>query len=86
MYFYLDMPFNSTEQAKNALGDIKMFFVGTKELGYKEQGYNKYRKYILTSKDIPKLQNITNALEGSTAYVSDIQKTYFLCHGQWIAS
>lgn len=36
MYFYLDMPFNSTEQAKNALGDIKMFFVGTKELGYKE--------------------------------------------------
>lgn len=84
MFYKLDIPFNTQEEAIAALGDIKMVYVGKKEVGYINQNNNKkYRKYILTSKDIQKLSNISNALNGSCAYVVDTKQTYYLCNNSW---
>lgn len=83
MYFYLDIPFNTKEEAEAALGNIKLTYRGLKELGYINQNNKQYREYILTSTDVPKLSNITNALDGSKAFVTDTQKTYYLSGETW---
>lgn len=83
MYFYLDIPFNTKEEAEAALGNIKLTYRGLKELGYVNQNNKQYREYILTSTDVPKLSNITNALDGSKAFVTDTQKTYYLSGETW---
>lgn len=83
MYFYLDIPFNTEEEAHTALGNIKLIYKGLKELGYINYNNKQYREYVLTSTDIPKLSNITNAADGSKAVVTDTKRTYYLCNGTW---
>ena len=83
MYMTLDMAFNSAEEAVEKLGGIKMYYVGTNSTGHIKQNNKRYREYILLSKDIAKLNNITNALDGSTAFVVDIDKTYILNNKNW---
>lgn len=83
MYMALDMSFNSAEEANTKLGGIKMYYVGTNSTGHIKQNNKRYREYILLSQDITKLNNITNALDGSTAFVVDIDKTYILNNGNW---
>lgn len=83
MYMTLDMAFNSAEEAQEKIGGIKMYYVGTNSTGHIKQNNRRYREYILLSQDIAKLNNITNALDGSTAFVVDIDKTYILNNGNW---
>lgn len=83
MYMTLDMTFNSAEEAQEKIGGIKMYYVGTNPTGHIKQNNKRHREYILLSKDIRKLENITNALNGSTAFVVDIDKTYVLNNGNW---
>lgn len=83
MYMALGMNFNSVEEANEKLGGIKMYYVGTSSTGHIKQNNKRYREYILLSKDIAKLNNITNALDGSTAFVVDIDKTYILNNKNW---
>ena len=85
MYYVLDIPFYSQQEASTKLGNIKMFYVGQRHLGYPNSN-KKYRKYILNSTDINKLSNINNAADGSTAYVVDTQQIYYLSNGQWYTS
>lgn len=84
MYITLDMAFNSIEEAQEKIGGIKMYYVGNNSTGHIEQNNKRYREYILLSKDLSKLNNLTNALDGSTAFVADIDKTYILNNGNWI--
>lgn len=84
MYMALDMQFNSPSQAAEKIGSIKMYYVGNPTTGYIKQDGKKIRQYILLSKDISKLNNITNALDGSHAFVVDIDETYTLCNNQWV--
>ena len=83
MYMALDMAFNSVEEANEKLGGIKMYYAGTNSTGYIKQDGKRYREYILLSKDISKLNNITNALNGSSAFVVDLDKTYVLSNNIW---
>lgn len=41
------------------------------------------RKYVLMSKDIEKLDLISNASDGSKAFTADTGDTYILCDGVW---
>jgi len=84
MYMTLDMAFNSAEEAQEKIGGIKMYYVGTNSTGHIKQNNKRYREYILLSKDIAKLGNITNALDGSTAFAVDTDKTYVLSNGNWV--
>ena len=83
MYMTLDMAFNSAEEAQEKIRGIKMYYVGTNSTGHIKQNNKRYREYILLSKDVTKLGNITNALDGSTAFVVDMDKTYILNNGNW---
>ena len=60
-----------------------MYFVGTTSTGHIKENGKKYREYILSSVDINKLNNITNALDGSKAFVVDLDKTYILNNKNW---
>lgn len=82
MYYILDMPFESKETAPD-FGSIKMYFVGRKELGYFETELKKLRKYTFLSKDLQKLNLITNALEGSSAKALDTGDTYYFINNSW---
>lgn len=82
MYIYMGMFFNSPQDVPD-FGSIKMYFVGTKDLGYVEEGNKRYRKYAFQSADISKLSLITNALDGSEAFAVDTGTTYVLYDGQW---
>ena len=84
MYMALDMPFTNPAEATAAIGDIKMYFVGNEKDGFVREGNKRYRQYILLSKDLAKLNNITNALDGSLAFVIDTNSNYRLKGGQWI--
>lgn len=84
MYMALDMTFQSPQQATEKIGDIKMYYVGLSTTGYIKADEKRFRQYILLSKDISKLNNITNALDGSNAFVVDIDETYTLCNNQWV--
>ena len=84
MYMALDMVFTNPAEAAAAIGDIKMYFVGKEDEGFVKEGNKKYREYILLSKDLAKLNNITNALDGSLAFVIDTNSNYRLKGGQWI--
>ena len=77
------MPFNSIEQAQTKLGNIQMFYVGIVSQGFHNTSNKKFRKYILQSQDLSKLLNITNAIDGSEAYVTDTNTKYILGNGQW---
>lgn len=84
MYYYMDMEFASESDAPN-FGSIQMYYVGEPKLGFAVHSTNiKPRGYTLLSKDISKLNLITNAADGSQALVIDIGKTYILCDSQWI--
>lgn len=83
MFYKLDIAFENEEAATAALGNIKMYFVGTNATGHIKEDGKKYREYILSSTDISKLNNITNAISGSKAFVVDIDKTYVLNNGIW---
>lgn len=82
MYIIMDMPFLSIADAPD-FGSIGMYFVGSKELGYMEQENKRYRKYALLSSDINKLNNITNALDGSEALAVDTGDIYILHNNTW---
>lgn len=84
MFYKLDIAFENEEAATAALGNIKMYFVGTNTTGHIKEDGKKYREYILASTDINKLGNITNALDGSKAFVADLDKTYVLSNGNWV--
>ena len=45
--------------------------------------YIKYREYVLMSTDISKLNNITNATDGSKAIVADTGAIYLFCNNAW---
>lgn len=82
MYVYMDMFFNSPQDVPD-FGSITMYFVGTKELGYVEEGHKRFRKYAFQSTDLSKLSLITNAMDGSEAFSVDTGITYVLYNGQW---
>lgn len=82
MYIYMGMSFNSQMDVPD-FGSITMNFVGTKELGYVEEGYKRFRKYTFQSTDFSKLALITNALDGSEAFAVDIGITYVLYNKIW---
>ena len=83
MFFYMDMGF-PTENDVPDFGSIRMYYIGEPTLGYTNYGTNiKLRGYTLLSKDIAKLNLITNAADGSQALVVDTGKTYILCDHQW---
>ena len=48
------------------------------------QRYNNVNNYILFSADISKLDDITNAAEGSTAICVDTADLYILLMGDWL--
>lgn len=83
MYSYMDIIFKSEDDAPD-FGSIKMYFVGGKELGYIEEGNKRFRKYVLLSTDLTKLNLITNALNGSSAFVIDTGETYKLSDNGWL--
>lgn len=83
MYYYMDMEFVS-ESSIPDFGTIQMYYVGDAKFGF--VNYNsavKLRGYTLLSKDISKLNLITNAADGSQALVVDTGKIYILCDSQW---
>lgn len=80
MYVYMGMFFNSPQDAPD-FGSITMYFVGTKELGYVEEGHKRFRKYAFQSTDLNKLSLITNAIDGSEAFAVDTGITYVLYDG-----
>lgn len=82
MYVYMGMFFNSPQDVPD-FGSITMYFVGTKELGYVEEGHKRFRKYAFQSTDLNKLSLITNAIDGSEAFAVDTGITYVLYNGQW---
>ena len=82
MYVYMGMFFNSPQDTPD-FGSITMYFVGTKELGYVEEGHKRFRKYAFQSTDLNKLSLITNAIDGSEAFAVDTGTTYVLYDGQW---
>ena len=82
MYIYMGMSFNSQMDVPD-FGSITMNFVGTKELGYVEEGYKRFRKYTFQSTDFSKLALITNALDGSEAFAVDTGTTYVLYNKVW---
>lgn len=82
MYIYMGMFFNSPQDVPD-FGSITMYFVGTKELGYVEEGHKRFRKYAFQSTDLNKLSLITNAIDGSEAFAVDTGITYVLYNGQW---
>ena len=83
MYYYNDMPFDTEQAAKTAMGSIKMYYAGTQILGYVNQLDCRYREYTFLSEDIDKLDTITNASDGSRALAVDTNRTYILCTGEW---
>lgn len=84
MYYIMDMPFPSQEDAPD-FGTIKMYFAGLPQTGYIEQATNRrLRAYTLLEKDLDKLDLISNAADGSQASVVDANETYILCDGEWI--
>jgi hypothetical protein len=60
-----------------------MYYVGTKDLGYVEEGHKKFRKYTFQSTDLNKLSLITNAIDGSQALAVDTGQIYILYDDQW---
>lgn len=82
MYIYMGMSFNSQMDVPD-FGSITMNFVGTKELGYVEEGYKRFRKYTFQSTDFSKLALITNAIDGSEAFAVDTGTTYVLYNKAW---
>lgn len=82
MYIYMGMFFNSQQDVPD-FGSIAMYFVGTKDLGYVEEGHKRFRKYTFQSTDLSKLSLITNAIDGSEAFAVDTGTTYVLYDGQW---
>ena len=83
MVYYLDMPFEKEEDIPD-FGSIAMYFVGLPQLGYHEYNNKKFRKYVLDSVDITKLNLINNAIDGSQAEILDTGDKYILCENQWI--
>ena len=82
MYIYMGMFFNSQQDVPD-FGSIAMYYVGTKDLGYVEEGHKRFRKYTFQSTDLNKLSLITNAIDGSEAFAVDTGTTYVLYDGQW---
>ena len=82
MYIYMGMFFNSQQDVPD-FGSIAMYYVGTKDLGYVEEGHKRFRKYTFQSTDLSKLSLITNAIDGSEAFAVDTGTTYVLYDGQW---
>lgn len=82
MYIYMGMFFNSQQDVPD-FGSIAMYFVGTKDLGYVEEGHKRFRKYAFQSTDLSKLSLITNAIDGSEAFAVDTGTTYVLYDGEW---
>lgn len=83
MYIYMDMVFTSPSDVPD-FGSIQMYFTGTKEEGYVEADNKKFRKYSFLSIDKSKLNNITNALDGSQALAVDTGDIYILYNNQWV--
>ena len=82
MYIYMGMFFNSQQDVPD-FGSIAMYYVGTKDLGYVEEGHKRFRKYTFQSTDLNKLSLITNAIDGSEAFAVDTGTTYVLYDGEW---
>ena len=83
MYCYMEMIFPSEADAPD-FGSIKMYYVGELKNGYQNYGINnKVRGYTLLSDDIPKLDLITNAADGSQALVVDTGDVYVFCSEEW---
>jgi len=80
MYIYMGMFFNSQQDVPD-FGSIAMYYVGTKDLGYVEEGHKRFRKYTFQSTDLSKLSLITNAIDGSEAFAVDTGTTYVLYDG-----
>ena len=47
--------------------------------------YNSVNDYVLKSADVAKLDLITNAAEGSTAFCTDTYDLYILHVGEWVS-
>lgn len=83
MYCYMGMVFPSEADVPD-FGSIKMYYVGDPKNGYQNDGINnKVRGYTLLSDDIPKLDLITNASDGSQALVVDTGDVYLFCSEEW---
>lgn len=80
MYYYLGMGFNSPEDCPD-FGSISILYVTKHQFYSPEQ---KTRIYTLLNKDISKLNNITNAKNGSYAIVTDTNQLYILRNGFWV--
>ena len=80
MYYYLGMGFNSPEDCPD-FGSISILYVTKQQFYSPEQ---KTRIYTLLNKDISKLNNITNAKNGSYAIVTDTNQLYILRNGFWV--
>ena len=46
--------------------------------------YNGVNEYILKSTDVSKLDSITNAADGSTAFCVNTKELYILHIGEWV--
>lgn len=85
MYYYNDMPFESKSVAEQTFGSIKMCHLGRERFGTSPDGSDlRLRRYVFLSADLSKLNNITNAADGSEAYAADTSKLYVLCSNRWI--
>ena len=83
-YYYMDMPFPSKQIAQTTMGTISMFAKGNDRYGTASDGSDlRFRSYVCLSQDVNKLQNITNAIDGSKAYIADTGDLYILCSNQW---
>ena len=82
MYYIMDMPFASKEEAPD-FGTITMVYAGMPQLGYIRQGGCIFRCYTFLSKDISKLNQINNAADGSKALAVDTGDVYILCDQNW---
>lgn len=83
-YYYMDMPFTSQQIAEQTFGSIQMRRRGKDRLGTAVDGTDlRLREYVFLSTDLSKLNNITNAVDGSEAYATDTGKIYILCSNQW---
>lgn len=83
MFYCLDMPFETEQEAMAKLGSIKMSAAADRVLGYTTGSCIRLRYYTLLADDVNKLANINNAADGSMALIADTNNVYMLCAGEW---
>ena len=78
----MDMIYKTKDDVPD-FGSIKMTNVDSRPQ-YKNNITYRIREYILKSSDVSKLDSITNAADGSTAFCVDTADLYILHIGEWV--